>query len=84
MHWQRCEPRQIYEEMSLLLRLNSFFFMTHYFGDASFDIQKVELVCLSICHQLSVFPNNAVRICPITLKIGMLYHMNNDFLSIDF
>ena len=48
MHWQRCEPRQIYEEMSLLLRLNSFFFMTHYFGDASFDIQKVELVFATI------------------------------------
>ena len=34
-------------------------------------------IYLYICRQLSVFPTNFDRICPIKLKTGMLYRMNN-------
>ena len=37
MDLQRCEPQQIYEEMSFLVCRNNFFFLT-YFGDTSFDV----------------------------------------------
>ena len=33
---------------------------------------------------MSVFPSNSVRICPIKLKIGILYHMNNTFQNTTF
>ena len=39
---------------------------------------------LYICGQLSVFPNTFVMICPVNLKIGMLYHMNNIFRNTVF
>ena len=55
MHSQRCEPQQIYKKVSLL-GPNNFFFLTRYFGK-TFDLQKVELVCLYIFHKFSVFQN---------------------------
>ena len=79
MQSQRCQPQQIYKETSLILRCNNFSFLLLYFGDTSFDVQKVEIVCFYICCLLSVFPNNSGRIWPIELKIGMLHHMNNTF-----
>ena len=30
------------------------------------------------------FPNNSGRVCPLKLKIGMPYHMNNTFQNIVF
>ena len=79
MRLLRCEPQLIFGEISLLLRPNLFFFLTPYSGECTsntlFDAYKVELDCLYICHQLSVFPHDSLRICPIKLKIGMLYQM---------
>ena len=69
MHSHRCE--QIYKETFLLLRPNNLFFLTSYFRDTDH--------LMYICCHLSVFPNDPVRICPVKLKIVMLYHMNNLF-----
>ena len=74
MHMQRCEPQYIYKRPCYYILpfflLNSFLF-------------KVELVSLSICCRLSVFPNNSVRRRPAMLKIDMLYYfLRNWFLDI--
>ena len=65
------ELQQIYNEMSLLLRSYNFLFLTRYFGDTHCLIYKklIDLICLYIFCQLSVFPNTFVRIFPIQLKI---------------
>ena len=49
-----------------------------------FDEEEVQFHCLCICRQLSIFPINSVRICPIKLKVGVLYHMNNTFQNTAF
>ena len=46
---------------------------------ALFDVQKVELVYICSCHQLSVFQNKSCRICPIKLKISMHYQRCDNF-----
>ena len=84
MHSWRCEPQQIYKETSLILCPNNFLLDTLFWRHASSDVQKVELVCLYTCRQLSVFPNNSVRICLIRLKISMLYQINNTFRNTVF
>ena len=80
MQLQRCEPQQNYRETFLFLPPNNFFLLNTLFQRHTlFDVLKVELVCLYICRQLSVFPKNSIRIYPIKLKIDMLYYMNNTF-----
>lgn len=65
MHMQRCEPQYIYK--SPCYYIISFFLLNSF-------VFNVELVSLSICCRLSVFPNNTVRRWPKMLKIGMLYY----------
>ena len=43
---------------------------------------KFELVYLYTCGQLSVFLDNSGRICPIKLKVDMLYHMDKTVFQI--
>ena len=83
MHPQRFEPQHTYKETSLLPRPNNNLFIFLFWRHTSFHVQKVELVCLYICRQLSVFPNNSVNIRPVKLKINTLYHMNNIPLCFD-
>ena len=54
-------------------------FSTQHVLDTWFYVQKVELVCLYICCELSGFLNNSVKMYSIKLKIGMLYYLNNTF-----
>ena len=63
----------------MILRSNIFFLNTLFWRRTLFNICKAELVCLYISRQLSVFPNNLVRVCPIKLRINMLCHMNSTF-----
>ena len=51
MYSQSREPEQTYKETTLLLRLNIFFLYTLFSRYTSFDVQKMELVCLYICRQ---------------------------------
>ena len=60
-------------------RPNNFFFSTLF--DTSFDVYKVELVCLQICRQFPGFLYNSIRVYSIKLKIGMPYQKNNTFWS---
>ena len=75
----RCEFQQIYKGMSLLLRPNKFFLLIRYFADASFDKKNAKLFLFIYLLLWLVFPNNPIGICPIRLKIGMFYHINNSF-----
>ena len=47
--------------------------------DTSFDVYKVELLCLKVYRQLTGFLNNSIRVYPIKLITVMLDHMNNNF-----
>ena len=38
----------------------------------------------NVCRQLSVFSNQSIKICPIKLKIDMLYHMNKSLQNTAF
>ena len=58
----------------LELHPSNFFFSTM-LKDIVEYIKK--LVCLYICCQLSVFPDNSTRVCHIKLKIDKVYYMNN-------
>ena len=54
-------------------------FNTSFWKLSLFDVQQVELVCICICFQLSIFPKKTTTGCHLKLKIGMFYHMNNTF-----
>ena len=49
-----------------------------------FDVWKFELVCLYVCRQLSGYLSNSVRLYPVKLKIGKLYHKKDTFRNTDF
>ena len=56
------------------------FLLKRYFGDTlRLMYKKVELICIYICRQLSIFPNKFCRIYPINLQIDMLCHMSNTY-----
>ena len=57
MHPQRCEHQKIYEETSLLLRPNFFFFLTRFFGDKYRLMYKKSSSFVYMFLQLSVFPS---------------------------
>ena len=82
MHSERCELSQTCREMSQLI---FFLIKTLFLRHTSFDEYKSGIpLYIYICCLLSVFPSNSVRICPIKLKIGILYHMNNTFQNTTF
>ena len=43
-------------------------FSSQHVLETSFDVYKVKFVCLFICRQLSVFPNNPVKVCAYKVK----------------
>ena len=83
---QRCESpkyHQIYNETSVVLRRNNYFFLTRYLaGTNRLTYKKSNLfnyIFVTNCQffQAMVFPSSSVGICPINMNIGMLYHMSN-------
>ena len=44
-----------------------------------FSSHLIKLLCWHICRQLPVFSKNFIRVPPIKLNIGILYHRNNTF-----
>ena len=76
---RRCEPQQIFNETFLLLCPNNFS-PQHVISETHIHWYIKSSTCLFIYLSPSiVFPMNFLKIRPIKLKIGMLYHMNNIF-----
>ena len=64
-----------YKNMSLLLNPNIFFFSARYFGNTL--VWCIKGLFISVCHQLSVFPNNQN-------VSKMFHHIYNTFRKIFF
>ena len=62
----------------------TFFLLNTFYRDTSFDVWKVELLCLKSCRQFPAFLNDSVSVYSIKLKIGMSYHKSNTFRSTIF
>ena len=83
VHLRRCKIQQIYTERSLLLRANIFFLLnTLFWRNTSFDQIMFLVWCIKrrtclfkYSSPIVSFPNSSVRIGPIKLKAGIVYHM---------
>ena len=72
---------RVNKEMSLLLRPN-FLTSQHILDKHRLMLNSSLYIYLSSF--ATFFPNASVRLCPIKLEIGMLYHINNIFGSTVF
>ena len=82
---QSYEPLQIYKETSLvyvlfLLQLHCMFSFQHIILETVFVLSTQSQSRLFIyLSSFDGFSKNPGRVCPIKLKIGILYHMSNIF-----
>ena len=73
--------RFLKKEMPLLLRCNIFLFSTRFRGLMH---KKPNSFVYIFVTNFQFFHNNSARVCPIKLKIGVLYYKNDAFPNTDF
>ena len=86
-HSQRYGPLRIYKETSFLKKYYSHFNYAAniFFPSEDIILETHTILCIKSRIQLFIylsfvsFSHNPGRVCPIKLKIRMLYHMTNTF-----